>query len=233
MSAKKVVAFVLVSLGLVTLLRVAMPAVRHWQNERRVDELLRTDSFFSTVVADQPEVRGPLRAALVEAYDSGRAEDALLFAHTVLGPLYPAYLARGSDAAAVGFARSMVANLVALSAQGTDDCYRALFPRVDGPPQRTAREANDRMADAMRQLVASARESVQARPPRPEALTPVYASLRARHGSQLALVQNPEAADVDRRLVCAVFTDLYQEVLRLPEPEAAGALRHLIRARRP
>jgi hypothetical protein len=107
---------------------MAVPAVRRWNHGRAVDELLRTDPFFRTVVTDTPSVRQPLRAAMVAAYTTGNR----------------------------------------------------------------------------------------------------YERLRARYAEHLTILQQPEAPGVDRARVCQMTLDLFTDITQLPEPQAAGALRHLL-----
>jgi hypothetical protein len=206
------------------------PAVRHWNHTRQVDELLRVDPFFNIIVTDNPAVREPLRTAMIRAYDAGRPDDAVVAGNTLLSPLLPRYLAKSSDSAAVGFARSVVAGLKEHAAHDPDDCYRFLFPLAAGPPKQRISVADQAMIDAIRRVVVEGSRSSPARSSdaNPEALEPVYDRLRARYGEHLALLQRAETPDVDRQKVCQMTTDLYNEIIQLPEQEAAGALRHLL-----
>jgi hypothetical protein len=221
---------VLSILLLVLVVQAVRPAVRHWNHTRQVDELLRVDPFFNVIVTDNPAVREPLRTTMIQAYDAGRPEDAFVAGNTLLSPLLPKYLAKSSDSATVGFARSVVAGLKDYAAHDPDDCYRYLFPLVAGPPKRRSAITDQAMIDAIRRVVVEGSRSSPARPSdaNPEALEPVYDRLRARHGEHLALLQRAETPDVDRQKICQMTTDLYNEIIQLPEREAAGALRYLL-----
>ena len=92
MGWKKGLLFVVVTLLLLTGLKGLQPTFRHWKNERQVDELLRTDAFFRTIVADHPALREALRVAIVRAYDTQRPEDLLRVQNEIIGPLLPKYM---------------------------------------------------------------------------------------------------------------------------------------------
>jgi hypothetical protein len=210
----------------------AAPAVRRWNHARRVDELLRTDPFFRTVVADTPSVREPLRAAMVAAYATGNPDAVFVAGNELLAPLLPAYVARSSDAAAAGFVRATVAGLTTLAARDPDECYRFLYPRAAGGGP-TGRDAafDAAMYQAVRSLVESSRSPRRAAASfDPAVMDPIYARLAARHGRHLAVLEEAQAPGVDRARVCRITLDLFADIAQLPEPQAAGALRNLMAA---
>jgi len=225
--SKAALAFLAATVFFVVFRAIQAP-VRHWNHTRQVDAILRTDPFYSAVVAGTPSVREPLRTAMIRAFDFGRREDAFVAGSRLLSPLIPKFVPRASDAAVLSFGRRLVTGLRALAAQDPDDCYRYLFPNAAGPPKRWNATADAEMIRAARELVASAVSSnVRVEQPGTESLAPVYAELRARYGERLALLQQAEVPDVDRELVCRMTTDLYAEIIKLPEREAVGALRHI------
>jgi hypothetical protein len=217
---------VLFTLGSSTLL----PPARAWKRERDVDILLASEPLFASVIADEPALRVPLRAGLLEAFRDGSSGDAVLAGQRLLSPRLWLYVPRASNAAALGLGRALVATLTRLRARDPEECYRFLFPAAAGRPRDTSSPADRDVLAALRDVVASARDGSAEPLDRRAAgklVDDVFGRLRAQ-GQDVDVLRRAQAPDVDRARVCSVTIALYAGLTALA-PDAAGqALRHTL-----
>jgi hypothetical protein len=222
------VAFVaLFTVGSATL----MPHARAWKQERAVEALLADEPLFAAVLADEPGLREPLRAVLLNAYRDGQAGEAVQVGQRLLSPRLWQYVARGSDAAAVRVGRALVASLEGLQERDPEQCYRFLFPGVAGPPRGSTADEDDRLLSALREAVATARDGSAEPLDRAAAarqLEAVFHHLREEHGTDVDVLKKPRAPGVDRSRVCTVSIALYSELVALPPGQAGQTLRHVL-----
>jgi len=208
-----------------------MPRARAWKQERDVEALLDREPLFAAVLADEPGMREPLRAVLLNAYRDGQGGEAVQFGQRLLSPRLWQYVPRASDAAAVRLGRALVAALEGLQARDPEQCYRFLFPAVAGPPHGGAADRDDRLLSALREVVASARDGSAEPLDRKAAakqLEAVFQHLRDEHGSEVDVLKNAQAPGADRSRVCAVTIALYSELVALPPAAAGQTLRHVL-----
>jgi hypothetical protein len=208
-----------------------MPHARAWKQERAVEALLADEPLFAAVLEDQPDLREPLRAALLRAYREGQAGEAVQVGQRLLSPRLWKYVPRASDAAAVRVGRALVASLEGLQERDPEQCYRFLFPGVAGPPRGAAADEDDRLLAALREAVATARDGSAEPLDRKAAakqLEAVFHHLRGEHGVDVDVLSKPQAPSVDRSRVCAVTIALYSELVALPPPAAGQTLRHVL-----
>jgi hypothetical protein len=208
-----------------------VPRARAWQQERDVDALLRDEPLFVAVVEDEPSLREPLRAGLLEALRRGERAEAVLVGQRLLSPQLWRYVPRASDGAALGLGRALVATLTDLQARDPQQCYRFLFPAVAGPAGSGTSARDDGLLAALRAAVASARdgsaEPLDRRAARKE-LDAAFGRLRERHGSDVDVLKNAQATGADRARVCAMTIALYSELVALPPKAAGQTLRHTL-----
>jgi hypothetical protein len=208
-----------------------MPHARAWKQEREVEALLVDEPLFAAVLADDPALREPLRAALLSAYRDGQAGEAVQVGQRLLSPRLWKYVPRASDAAAVRLGRALVASLEGLQERDPEQCYRFLFPGVAGPPRGAAADEDDRLLSALREVVATARDGSAEPLDRKAAakhLEAVFHHLRDEHGTEVDVLSKPESPGVDRSRVCAVTIALYSELVALPPAAAGQTLRHVL-----
>ena len=208
-----------------------MPHARAWRQEREVEALLADEPLFAAVLADEPGLREPLRAALLGAYREGQAGEAVQVGQRLLSPRLWRYVPRASDAAAVRVGRALVASLEGLQERDPEQCYRFLFPGVAGPPRGAAADEDDRLLAALREAVATARDGSAEPLDRKAAakqLEAVFQHLREEHGTDVDVLNKPQAPGVDRSRVCAVTIALYSELVALPPAAAGQTLRHVL-----
>lgn len=205
------------------------PEVRAWQNKRELDEFLSSNSLYSAVLADHPELRGPLETAVLRAVTSQNRAEATAAASAVLAPVFPEYLSRASDEAVLGSTRALVSALTALQNDDPKRCYQYLNPGVDGFTSLTEVEGRSEVIKWMEEAVKSA----QADPQTSEADDEVMASLEGvqnrlieRYGD-LSPLADSSAPGVDKAEVCEMTIALYEDVLGLPSEEGASLVRYL------
>ncbi len=213
-----------------------MPHARAWKQEREVDALLAEEPLFAGVLEDEPGLREPLRAVLLNAYREGQAGEAVQIGQRLLSPRLWSYVPRGSDAAAVRVGRALVASLEGLQERDPDQCYRFLFPGVAGPSRGGDADEDDRLLAALREAVATARDGSAEPLDRKAAarqLETVFQHLREEHGADVDILRKPQAPGVDRSRVCAITIALYSKLVALPPAAAGQTLRHVLGPRGP
>jgi hypothetical protein len=148
----------------------------------------------------------------------------------VLSPVFEEYLPKASDAALVRYASAMASALRRLQADGRR-CYALLFPAPGRAGTISRAEGGDELTTAFRMVVTTASAAAPAVPTE-AAIDPilgkVMAPLSAKYGADVALLDPSQMPNADPARVCAVFTDLFEEIGRLPAPERAPVIRYLL-----
>jgi len=208
-----------------------MPRARAWKQEREVEALLADEPLFAAVLADEPGLREPLRAGLLDAFRSGQGGDAIQVVQPMLRARLWTYVPRASDAAAVRLGRAVLANLKDLQRRDPEQCYRFFYRDLAVPPRPGAADKDDRLLSALREAVVSARDGSAEPLDRKAAakqVDAVYNHLRDEYGSEVDVLRNPQAPGTDRSRVCAVTIALYSELVALPPAPAGQTLRHVL-----
>jgi hypothetical protein len=208
-----------------------MPHARAWKQEREVEALLAGEPLFAAVLADEPDLREPLRTALLGAFRGGQGGEAVQVGQRLLSPRLWRYVPSASDAAALRVGQALVATLEDLQERDPEQCYRFLFPAVAGKPRSGAADRDDRLLSALRAVVTSARDgSAEPLDRRAAArqLEAVFDHLRDEHGSDVDVLKNAQAPGADRSRVCAITIALYSELVALPPPAGGQTLRHVL-----
>jgi hypothetical protein len=204
------------------------PRLLEWKQTRDFDQFLRTDPLFSTILADNPSLKVPLRAAVLKAWHSGKRDEAAV-ARALLTSVFPQYLARGSEASILEFTNALVHTLRALQARDPERCYGYLNPSGSRSVSVAKDEGRDEVLAAMRDVVRSAHKNSATFDENSanESLQAVVASLRKKYGEDLSVLQKPEGPRVDHAKVCSVTIALYSEVLTLPPEKSGVVLRYM------
>lgn len=211
-----------------------LPEVHEWWYARELDHYLRQNTFYRLVIDDHPELRGPLKKAIVDSVRHRKTTTKTLNEmREVLGPLFPKYVPKASDGAVVQFTATMVEVLEELSAYEPNVCFRFLFPQVEGPVDTTeylhaAVLAN--LMDAMSNVIENGLRDPQ-RAPDMDTVQPLIEKfnrrLVAKHGDDVAVLAAIGDPTVDRRKVCSMVVAVYTEALILDDPERGLLLRGL------
>jgi hypothetical protein len=208
-----------------------MPHARARKQERDVEALLRDEPVFAAALEDDPPLREPLREAILGGLRSGGSGEAVAAGLRRLSPRLWRSVPAASDAAAAALGRALVATLEDLQARDPQQCYRFLFPAVGGPPAGGGSPREEGLLRALGAVALSARGGAAEPLDRRAAAKQVeaaYRRLRGRHGSDVDVLKDALAPDVDRSRVCAMRIALYAELVALPPPAAGQALRHVL-----
>ena len=76
-----------------------MPRARGWKQERDVAALLESEPLFAALLEDDPSLREPLRAGLLQAMREGPRDEVFLAGQRLLSPRLWRYVPGASDAA--------------------------------------------------------------------------------------------------------------------------------------
>lgn len=211
------------------------PKLQARYDASRVDASLSGHAAFAAIKKHDPQTYGRIMSELREGLLKGRSQPELIeFVRAEVTTLVQKHLPRASDDAATEYMRVMVQEMSELRRQGGDLCYRFLFPKPGEALNLTRHvSANTRDADAaaLSQVVRTAIVSPQAVPKQSEVavrIQPVMTALSARYGSDLALLQQPEAPGIDRDKLCSINIDMYTVILQLPIADSGMLIRYLM-----
>jgi hypothetical protein len=140
-----------------------------------------------------------------------------------------------SDDAVRQLASVVVDEVSKLHARGDTTCYEMLFPQARPPIDMLAllgEEAAQLELAAQTAIIGSSATAPQPTPTEAdiaESLQNVVAALQTKYtDADIAALQNPGAAGVNKRKVCEMSADLYREVLKLPAQDSGKVLRFMM-----
>lgn len=221
----RIVLIAFVVLGLQLSRTFVSPAITHWKEMRDFDAFLASDTLFSTVLADHPDLRGQLRKAVSEGLRSGRRDEAVAGSRAILMGVLPRYLARANGDSVIEFSRTLVGTLEVLRARDPEQCYQYLFPSKGGSVKLPEDQAK-RLLEAIRTVVVNGSKQGDL-PPNSGAsdATRAIADVSSKLGPGLDALKEPQGPGSDHSKVCSATIDLYSGVLALPPEKAGPALR--------
>ncbi|MBN8734416.1 MAG: hypothetical protein J0L64_28025 [Acidobacteria bacterium] len=227
---RQLVMIVVVVLGVQVGRLAVSPRVDEWQKGRELDEAIAKEPVFSILLADKPELRAPLRAAMLKAYLSGNRVQAVSAGSDLLARHFSGYLSRGSDESVVRFIERIVFTLRSLEASNSDNCYYYLRPDAQHPVVLGKEQGKEEMFAAMREVVVSTKKGtpVEDAARVDESLKGVIAHLREGFGDDLQVLQEMRNPEVDRAKFCRISIAMYEQILKLPQQEAGPLLRSLL-----
>lgn len=134
------------------------------------------------------------------------------------------------DKEILDYARVIIDELKYLQKNNSEDCFKALFPQVEGgidPSRALSPSLNKRELEALNAiLLASDRPSspfdFDGSKARLEALLD---ELYPDYGDDILMIARPDDPEVDKSKVCAITISLYDRVMALPPHEAADLMR--------
>jgi hypothetical protein len=152
---------------------------------------------------------------------------------TEVGQLAQKHMSAASNQAVRIFMKHAIVQLEELQRKPGDGCFRFLFPQVSGPPDLSALpedmvEANTPLLEA---LLVSAIEHPQPPPSESDSmamLEPILMRLTQTYGQDLQMLGNPGGSNLDRRRICEISVDLYDQILDLPHDQGASVLGFMI-----
>jgi len=165
--------------------------------------------------------------------DRSRLDTYTRMANTEIAAVATQHIAHAADAAVLALMQDMLDKLQVLLTRSPTDCYKYLFPNVEGPADFGRwfdRDAQSRTLARMADVIRTSAEQPVPVPPRERVeplLTPIINDMYAQFGENTALLSHAEQHGVDHRTVCAIATTLYEKVMRLPPADAAAVIRSM------
>jgi hypothetical protein len=194
---------------------------------------LGDEPLFRALRKYEPAMYERLERGYKAALKSGTKEEFMQSAIGEAAEMAQKYMPVASNDSVRNLMKHGVVQIKELQRKPGDVCFRFLFPQVAGPADlsvlpKSMLEANALHLEA---VLLSAVEHPQPLPAETDVLTalmPIYARLTQTYGADLQMLANPAAADVDRRQVCAISVDLYDQILGLPDDQDANVLRFML-----
>jgi hypothetical protein len=143
-------------------------------------------------------------------------------------------MASASNDSVHGFMKHAVVQLKELQRKPGDACFRFLFPQVSGPAELSNLLPQDMIEKNLTYLEAilvSAKEKPQQPPNESESmqkLQPILVHMSQTYGQDMGMLANPASPNIDRRRVCEISVELYDQILMLPKDDGADVLRFMI-----
>jgi hypothetical protein len=184
----------------------------------------------------EPAVYAQIKQAILTAIVNKSPKE-LMWSQT--RPLLAAVIERrsktASDEALQQLSTVIVDVVTTLHARGDVTCFQVLFPQA-GPAIDIrgilGEDAAQRELAAQTAIIRSSATAPQPTPLEADVagvLKTVVAPLQAKYTNvELAMLEKPGAAGVDKRKICEMTVDLYREVLKLPKQESGKLLRFMI-----
>jgi hypothetical protein len=210
------------------------PRVQGWYDARNAESKLLAQPVYQVLKMHEPETY----AKLLDEYrraarDKSRLDIFTSIANSEISAAATRRVAHASQDALLALMNDMLGNMKRLQKQAGDQCFRYLFPQIDGPAD-TSRAldaaAQRHTLDLMAEVIRTAAENPAALPAAAEAqekLQPVIEAVSAQFGADTQLMSHPEAPGADRTKICDITIALNERVLQLPPADATAVLRTL------
>jgi hypothetical protein len=194
---------------------------------------LDDEALFRTIRKHEPEMYARLEREYKAALKAGDKDAFMQSAISEVGTLAQKHLPKASNKSVNDFMGHAVVQLKELQRKPGDACYRFLFPKVSGPADLSVlpKSMVDANATYLEAVLVSAIERPQEMPSESQSmqtLQPILMRLANSYGQDLQLLARPGGSGVERRRVCEISIDLYDQILALPADESANVLRFMI-----
>lgn len=142
-------------------------------------------------------------------------------------------LGRASDQAVIHYVSVSVDEMQALDKISAEQCFRFLYPQVDGGVnlmKLLPTDMNAQDSEAMEELLLSSQGPYKTlnKEQASQTLKQVVSTLYGRWGDQLKQLNEPGDTSSDHQTLCAMTIDLYQTILKQPAPQSANLLRTMV-----
>jgi hypothetical protein len=194
---------------------------------------LDDEQLFRTIRKYEPVMFERLERDYRAALEAGNKDVFMQAAIAEVGTLAQKHMPKASNKSVNDFMGHAVVQLKELQRKPGDACYRFLFPKVSGAADLSV--LPKRMVDAnatyLEAVLVSAIERPQGIPSEGQSmqtLQPILVRLARDYGQDLQLLARPVTSDVERRRVCEISIDLYDQILALPGEDSGNVLRYMI-----
>lgn len=211
-----------------------MPQIQARYDSSTIDESLMANPLFASLKQHDSDTYIRITAKYKNAIAKGNSEaEANAAIRDDITMLVQSRLPHASNEAAVKDISVMVQELTELQQHGGDICYQLLFPQAGQPLDiskylsKTTQQAD---LIALGEVVRTSAVAPQEIPKEEEVsalLEQVINVLSNKYGQDVALLQNPGAAGVDKTKICAITIEMYRQILQLPPEQGGKLLRYL------
>ena len=206
--------------------------------EQQLDTALSSMPVWQVIKEQEPEFRKKVQDEMLALQKAGKNEQQII---DTLQPkilhLQMARLQNAPDANVVEYMKINMEQTAAMQKVSDDSCYRFLYPEVKGgvnPMRLLDKDLMQRRmqadVDMMRAAVGPEKHTVtpQEIQQAETDVVPIIQKLTGKYGDDIELLQMPQKGKGKEKQSCDLVQDLWNNVLALPEPNAAGLIRYAV-----
>ncbi len=206
--------------------------------EQQLDTALSSMPVWQVIKEQEPEFRKKVQDEMLALQKAGKNEQQII--DTVQPKILHLQMARLQNAPDVNVVEYMKINMeqtAAMQKVSDDSCYRFLYPEVKGgvnPMRLLDKDLMQRRmqadVDMMRAAAGPDKHTVtpQEIQQAETDVVPIIQKLTGKYGDDIELLQMPQKGKGKEKQSCDLVQDLWNNVLALPEPNAAGLIRYAV-----
>ncbi len=206
--------------------------------EQQLDTALSSMPVWQVIKEQEPEFRKKVQDEMLALQKAGKNEQQII--DTVQPKILHLQMTRlqnAPDANVVEYMKINMEQTAAMQKVSDDSCYRFLYPEVKGGVNPMRLLDKDLMQRRMQADVDMMRAAVG---PDKHTVTPqeiqqaetdvvsIIQKLTGKYGEDIELLQMPQKGKGKEKQSCDLVQDLWNNVLALPEPNAAGLIRYAV-----
>ncbi len=206
--------------------------------EQQLDTALSSMPVWQVIKEQEPEFRKKVQDEMLTLQKAGKNEQQII--DTVQPKILHLQMARlqnAPDANVVEYMKINMEQTAAMQKVSDDSCYRFLYPEVKGgvnPMRLLDKDLMQRRmqadVDMMRAAAGPDKHTVtpQEIQQAETDVVPIIQKLTGKYGDDIELLQMPQKGKGKEKQSCDLVQDLWNNVLALPEPNAAGLIRYAV-----
>jgi len=206
--------------------------------EQQLDTALSSMPVWQVIKEQEPEFRKKVQDEMLALQKAGKNEQQII--DTVQPKILHLQMARlqnAPDANVVEYMKINMEQTAAMQKVSDDSCYRFLYPEVKGgvnPMRLLDKDLMQRRmqadVDMMRAAAGPDKHTVtpQEIQQAETDVMPIIQKLTGKYGDDIELLQMPQKGKGKEKQSCDLVQDLWNNVLALPEPNAAGLIRYAV-----
>lgn len=206
--------------------------------EQQLDTALSSMPVWQVIKEQEPEFRKKVQDEMLALQKAGKNEQQII--DTVQPKILHLQMARlqnSPDANVVEYMKINMEQTAAMQKVSDDSCYRFLYPEVKGgvnPMRLLDKDLMQRRmqadVDMMRAAAGPDKHTVtpQEIQQAETDVVPIIQKLTGKYGDDIELLQMPQKGKGKEKQSCDLVQDLWNNVLALPEPNAAGLIRYAV-----
>ena len=206
--------------------------------EQQLDTALSSMPVWQVIKEQEPEFRKKVQDEMLALQKAGKNEQQIIDSvQPKILHLQMARLQNAPDANVVEYMKINMEQTAAMQKVSDDNCYRFLYPEVKGgvnPMRLLDKDLMQRRmqadVDMMRAAAGPDKHTVtpQEIQQAETDVVPIIQKLTGKYGDDIELLQMPQKGKGKEKQSCDLVQDLWNNVLALPEPNAAGLIRYAV-----